>query len=54
MGEGHVNVMLIENVENEIDPMLDPLLDRAIIKKRGTTSTFPTRTWTTIPPSTCS
>ena len=31
MGEGLV--MLIENVENEIDPMLDPLLDKAIIKK---------------------
>ncbi|CAD7937238.1 unnamed protein product [Amoebophrya sp. A120] len=31
MGEGLV--MLIENVENELDPMLDPLLDKAIIKK---------------------
>merc|ERR1719197_2246462 len=27
--------MLIENVENEVDPMLDPLLDKAIVKKRG-------------------
>lgn len=31
MGEGLV--LVIENVENEIDPMLDPLLDKAIIKK---------------------
>eukprot|EP00392_Amoebophrya_sp_AT5.2_P015401 g15603.t1 len=31
MGEGLV--LLIENVENELDPMLDPLLDKAIIKK---------------------
>jgi dynein heavy chain len=31
MGEGLC--MLIENVENEVDPLLDPVLDRAIIKK---------------------
>merc|ERR1719335_1485526 len=31
MGEGLV--LVIENVENEIDPMLDPLLDKAIIQK---------------------
>merc|ERR1719506_1425704 len=31
MGEGLV--LIIENVENEVDPMLDPLLDKAIIKK---------------------
>lgn len=31
MSEGLV--LLIENVENDIDPMLDPLLDKAVIKK---------------------
>merc|ERR1719380_507381 len=31
MGEGLP--LLIENVENEVDPMLDPVLDKAIIKK---------------------
>jgi len=31
MGEGLC--LLIENVENEVDPMLDPVLDRQIIKK---------------------
>ena len=25
--------MIIENVENEVDPMLDPVLDKQIIKK---------------------
>merc|ERR1719174_193613 len=31
MGEGLC--LVIENVENEVDPMLDPVLDKAIIKK---------------------
>jgi len=31
MGEGLC--LLIENVENEVDPMLDPVLDKAIIRK---------------------
>jgi dynein heavy chain len=31
MGEGLC--LIIENVENEVDPMLDPVLDKAIIKK---------------------
>merc|ERR1719262_966349 len=31
MGEGLP--LIIENVENEVDPMLDPVLDKAIIKK---------------------
>lgn len=31
MGEGLC--LLIENVENEVDPILDPVLDRAIVKK---------------------
>ena len=31
MGEGLC--LLIENVENEVDPLLDPLLDKAIVKK---------------------
>jgi dynein heavy chain len=31
MGEGLC--LLIENVENEVDPLLDPVLDKAIIKK---------------------
>lgn len=25
--------LIIENVENEVDPMLDPVLDKQIIKK---------------------
>merc|ERR1740127_104921 len=31
MGEGLC--LIIENVENEVDPMLDPVMDKAIIKK---------------------
>merc|ERR1719267_270935 len=31
MGEGLC--LLIENVENDVDPMLDPVMDKAIIKK---------------------
>lgn len=31
MGEGLC--LIIENVENEVDPMLDPVLDKQIIKK---------------------
>eukprot|EP00929_Paragymnodinium_shiwhaense_P087549 TRINITY_DN476_c0_g6_i1.p1 TRINITY_DN476_c0_g6~~TRINITY_DN476_c0_g6_i1.p1 ORF type:complete len:3651 (-),score=1240.57 TRINITY_DN476_c0_g6_i1:538-10725(-) len=31
MGEGLA--MIVENVENEIDPMLDPVLEKAIVKK---------------------
>jgi dynein heavy chain len=31
MGEGLA--LLIENVENEVDPLLDPVLDKAVIKK---------------------
>merc|ERR1719310_2053766 len=31
MGEGLP--LIIENVENEVDPMLDPVMDRAVIKK---------------------
>merc|ERR1719449_510912 len=31
MGEGLC--LIIENVENEVDPMMDPVLDKAIIKK---------------------
>merc|ERR1719281_1994020 len=31
MGEGLC--LVIENVENDVDPMLDPVLDKAIIKK---------------------
>merc|ERR1719223_742776 len=31
MGEG--NALIIENVENVVDPMMDPVLDKAIIKK---------------------
>ena len=31
MGEGLC--LIIENVENEVDPMLDPVMEKAIIKK---------------------
>lgn len=31
MGEGLC--LIIENVENEVDPMLDPVMDKAVIKK---------------------